>query len=139
MKIIDEFDLNPSTVTLTATSQSIKNCIENSNFKKLKEHPECESELTQFAKKIIDFWNVAANSIDVLSANEKITLFEAASVCYGLEACINWDQGSQAFAYDDWRLLRPAICKLMRKLINIIHKNDLLAVAGQKTRAMSWR
>ncbi len=137
MTIIDEFDLNPSTVTLTATSQSIKNCIENLNFKKLKEHPECKSELTQFAKKIIDFWNVAANSIGVLSQNEKITLFKAASVCYGLEACINWDQGckakgSKAFADDDWRVLRPAICKLMRKLINIIHKNDLLAVDGQK-------
>ncbi len=144
MKIIDEFDLNPSTDTLTETSQSIKNCIENSNFKKLKEHPECESELTQFAKKIIDFWNVAANSIDVLSKDETISLFEAARVCYGLEACINWDQGckakgSKAFADDDWRVLRPAICKLMRKLINIIHKNGLLAVAGQKTRAMSWR
>jgi len=132
MTIIDEFNLNPSTDKLTAASQSIKDCIESIDFKKLNQHPECESELTQFAKKIINFWNVAANSIDVLSEDETITLFAAARVCYGLEACINWDQGSKAFADDDWRVLRPAICKLMRKLINIIHKNDLLTVDGPK-------
>jgi hypothetical protein len=143
MTIIDEFDLNPSTDTLTATSQSIKNCIENSNFKKLKEHPECRPELTKLAKRIITFWDAASRSSNLLSEKDSITLIDVAKVSYGLEAFIKWDKDQEVFDKDDVKALLPAVRELMRKLMNKIDTGNLIAVnyhedTGRLLALLAW-
>ncbi len=143
MTIIDEFDLKPSTDKLTAASQSIKDCIENSNFKKLKEHPECRPELTKLAKRIITFWDAASRSSNLLSEKDSITLVDVAKVSYGLESFIKWDKDQEIFDKDDVKALFPAVRELMRKLMNKIDTGNLIAVnyredTGRLLALLAW-
>lgn len=143
MAKIDEFILNPSTEKLSETSQSIKDCLENINFKKLAEYPEYENDLTTLAERVIAFWSAAGTSSNVLSDNQTITLELAAKASYGLDACIKWDKANSIFKKNDWQVLRPAICQLMRKLINNIDKNNLIVVnhkndTGKLLSLLAW-
>ncbi len=140
---IDEFDLNPSTDKLTAASQSIKDCIENSNFKKLKEHPECRPELTKLAKRIITFWEAASRSSNLLSEKDSITLVDVAKVSYGLESFIKWDKDQEIFDKNDVTKLFPAVREFMRKLMNKIDTGNLIAVnyhedTGRLLAILAW-
>jgi len=101
MAKIDEFILNPSTEKLSETSQSIKDCLENINFKKLAEYPEYENDLTTLAERVIAFWTAAGTSSNVLSDNQTITLELAAKASYGLDACIKWDKANSIFKKND--------------------------------------
>ncbi|MFM7523121.1 MAG: hypothetical protein ACKO4M_02985, partial [Betaproteobacteria bacterium] len=103
MAKIDEFILNPSTEKLSETSQSIKDCLENINFKKLAEYPEYENDLTTLAERVIAFWTAAGTSSNVLSDNQTITLELAAKASYGLDACIKWDKANSIFKKNDWQ------------------------------------
>lgn len=143
MTIIDEYDLNPSTETLTAASQSIKNCIENSNFKELKNYPECQPKRIELAKRIITFWDAASRSSNVLSEKDSITLVDVAKVSYGLEAFIKWDKDQEVFDKDDVKALFPAVRELTRKLIDKTYAGNLLAVnyhedTGRLLALLAW-
>ncbi len=140
---IDEFDLNPSTETLTAASQSIKNCIENSNFKELKKYPECQPKRIELAKRIIAFWDAASTSSNVLSEKDSITLVDVAKVSYGLEAFIKWDKDQEVFDKDDVKALFPAVRALTRKLMEKIYAGNLIAVnyhedTGRLLALLAW-
>ena len=128
---INGFKLKPSFQSLLTTSQSLKDLKESIHFKALASDSQAQPTLAVLAKQIIVFWGDAQSSIEQFIKNKKITLQNIAKISYSLQACIQLDEGNGFFKADDWRDLRPAICKLMRSLINCIHKNNLLAVDGQ--------
>lgn len=135
---IDEFQLTPSYERFLEISQSLKNLKENVHFLKLKTNPQYRPQLDVLAKRIADFWAQAQSSIEEPIQNKRITLIDIAKISYSLIACIQLDADND-FLKEEWKDLRPVICKLMRSLINYIHKNSLLAVDNRKTLAMYWR
>ena len=130
MTNINGFRLNPSFQNLLTISQSLKDLRESIDFKVLTSESQYQPTLAALAKQIMVFWGDAQSSIEQFVKNEKITLQNIAKISYSLQACIRLDEDNGLFEADDWKVLRPAICKLMRSLINCINKNDLLAVDG---------
>jgi hypothetical protein len=128
---IDEFRLTPSYERFLEISQSLKDLKENIHFQALTSDSQYQPTLAKLAKQIMVFWGDAQSSIEQFIKNKKITLQHIAKISYSLQACIQLDKDNGLFEADDWKGLRPAICKLMRSLINCIHKNDLLAVDGR--------
>jgi hypothetical protein len=131
MTNINGFRLNPSFRNLLTISQSLKDLRESIDFKVLTSESQYQPTLAALAKQIMVFWGDAQSSIEQFVKNEKITLQNIAKISYSLQACIQLDEDNRLFKADDWKVLRPAICKLMRSLINCINKNDLLAVDGR--------
>lgn len=129
---IDEFQLTPSYERFLEISQSLKDLKENIHFQKLKTNPQYQPQLDFLAKRIADFWVQAQSSIEGFIQNKRINLRDIAKISYSLIACIQLDEGNVFFKIDGWKDLRPAICKLMRSLINCIHKKNLLAVDNSK-------
>lgn len=129
---IDEFQLTPSYERFLEISQSLKNLKENVHFQKLKTNPQYRPQLDVLAKRIADFWAQAQSSIEEFIQNKQITLIDIAKISYSLIACIQLDADNDFFKKEEWKDLRPVICKLMRSLINCIHKNSLLAVDNKK-------
>jgi hypothetical protein len=129
---IDEFQLTPSYERFLEISQSLKNLKENVHFQKLKTNPQYRPQLDVLAKRIADFWAQAQSSIEEFIQNKQITLIDIAKISYSLIACIQLDADNDFFNKEEWKDLRPVICKLMRSLINYIHKNSLLAVDNRK-------
>jgi len=129
---IDEFQLTPSYERFLEISQSLKNLKENVYFHKLKTNPQYQPQLDVLAKRIADFWAQAQSSIEEFIQNKQITLIDIAKISYSLIACIQLDADNDFFNKEEWKDLRPVICKLMRSLINYIHKNSLLAVDNRK-------
>ena len=129
---IDEFQLTPSYERFLEISQSLKNLKENVHFQKLKTNPQYRPQLDVLAKRIADFWAQAQSSIEEPIQNKQITLIDIAKTSYSLIACIQLDADNDFFKKEEWKDLRPVICKLMRSLINCIHKNSLLAVDNKK-------
>ena len=128
---IDEFQLTPSYKRFLEISQSLKDLKENIHFQALTRNSQHQPTLAKLAKQIMVFWGGAQSSIEQFIKDEKITLQHIAKISYSLQACIQLDKDTGLFKADDWKVLRPAICKLMRSLINCINKNDLLAVDGR--------
>ena len=129
---IDEFQLTPSYGRFLEISQSLKNLKESVHFQKLKTNPQHQPQLDVLAKRIADFWAQAQSSIEEFIQNKRIGLRDIAKISYSLIACIQLDADNDFFKTEDWKDLRPVICKLMRSLINCIHKNNLLAVDNRK-------
>jgi hypothetical protein len=129
---IDEFQLTPSYGRFLEISQLLKDLKENIHFQKLKTNPQYQPQRDVLAKRIGDFWAQAQSSIDEFVKNKRITLRDIAKISYSLIACIQLDADNGFFKEDDWKNLRPVICKLMRSLINCIHKKNLLAVDDRK-------
>ena len=129
---IDEFQLTPSYERFLEISQSLKNLKENVYFHKLKTNPQYQPQLDVLAKRIADFWAQAQSSIEEFIQNKQITLIDIAKISYSLIACIQLDADNDFFKKEEWKDLRPVICKLMRSLINCINKNNLLAVDNRK-------
>jgi hypothetical protein len=129
---IDEFQLTPSYGRFLEISQSLKDLKENVHFQKLKTNPQYQPQLDVLAKRIADFWVQAQSSIEGFIQKKRINFRDIAKISYSLIACIQLDEGNVFFKIDDWKDLRPAICKLMRSLINCIHKKNLFAVDNRK-------
>lgn len=121
----------PSYKRFLEISQSLKDLKENIHFQALTRNSQHQPTLAKLAKQIMVFWGGAQSSIDEFVENKRITLRDIAKISYSLITCIQLDADNGFFKEDDWKNLRPVICKLMRSLINCIHKNDLLAVDGR--------
>lgn len=129
MNEISEFLLDPSTEKFTTTSQLVKDCIENDGFKQIATDSQDIPTIKTLAINIIKFFDEAAKSSSVLPESQPVPLADIAKASYGLEACVKWDKHQQVFENNDWKILRPAVCSLMRKMMNKIHSDDLYVLA----------
>lgn len=125
---LDEFLLSdrPTLGAFLQLSQSLKDLEENIDFRELmdgKQYPDLTNKL---ADQIVAFWAHSQTQIERLFKDRKVPLSNIAKVAYGLRACVHLDKKYDFFGEAHWLTLRPAICKLMRVLINHIHKKNLL-------------
>lgn len=106
--------------------QSLKDLGENVNFKKLKKHSQYSDVVEKLAPKIVAFWESAQNRSAQLFEGAQFNLFQVGRVSYGLKACIELDKEGDFFSQENWKNLRPAICKLMRVVFDRIYEKKLL-------------
>lgn len=107
--------------------QSLKDLQESVHFSELKRTPEYPAVAGQLANALVAFWTFAEQRVRPLFSTPALNMSRVAGLSYALKACIELDKAHDFFTPAQWGALRPAICRLMRGLINAIHQRQLLA------------
>lgn len=131
MNSINDFLLDPSTVKFITTSQYAKDCMESDALNELAIHDECRDLNNELAKRMIDFWEGALKSSNVISQGQKISLSQVSKIIYGLESSIKWEKTSAALGKTDLKKFFQALIGLMGKLMNKIYADHSLATGEQ--------